>query len=46
MGCFIHWCKNGCGKKVLWRGIKEGYICKKCNAKHSKEEIKGVKNED
>ena len=34
----LRWCKNGCGKKVMYhRDI--GYVCESCKAVFTKEEV-------
>jgi hypothetical protein len=43
------WCINGCGKKVYYKGLKEGYFCikcKKCIAKNRLEYDELWKNKE
>jgi len=40
-----HWCKNGCGKSVIWIGwagctLKRPYKCFRCESTFTKEEMK------
>jgi len=40
---YTHWCKNGCGKTVVYLfkpKAKQAYICEECGRKHSVEEVK------
>ena len=35
-----HWCPNECGKKVVYEMKLRLFVCKKCKAKFTKQELK------
>jgi transposase-like protein len=43
MATSLHWCPNGCGKKIVSNGYirdrYKRYVCKKCNTNFTKEEL-------